>query len=84
MVLVLCFQCTVLSKYCIYVTIIGVFLSLAALIAGSSILTVLALLISQKIRDIAILRAIGLSVRARERARGFKKSHLHPPSATTT
>lgn len=40
---------------------IGIFLCLAGLIAGSSILTVLTLLISQKKRDIAILRTIGLS-----------------------
>lgn len=40
---------------------IGLFLGLAALIAGCSILTVLTLLMSQKKRDIAILRTIGLS-----------------------
>lgn len=40
---------------------IGMFLGLAGMIAGSSILTVLALLLSQKRRDIAILRTIGLS-----------------------
>ncbi|QDK45407.1 ABC transporter permease [Bdellovibrio sp. ZAP7] len=40
---------------------IGVFLGLAGMIAASSILTVLALLLSQKRRDIAILRTIGLS-----------------------
>lgn len=42
---------------------IGIFLGLAGLIAGSSILTVLALLLSQKKREIAILRAIGLSAK---------------------
>lgn len=42
---------------------IGTFLSLAGLIAASSILTVLALLLSQKRRDIAILRTIGFSAR---------------------
>lgn len=42
-------------------TVIGIFLGLAGLIAASSILTVLALLLSQKKRDIAILRTIGLS-----------------------
>lgn len=40
---------------------IGVFLGLAGMIAASSILTVLALLLSQKRRDIAILRTIGFS-----------------------
>lgn len=40
---------------------IGVFLGLAGMIAASSILTVLALLLSQKKRDIAILRTIGFS-----------------------
>ncbi|WP_413587513.1 FtsX-like permease family protein [Bdellovibrio sp. HCB274] len=40
---------------------IGVFLGLAGMIAASSILTVLALLLSQKRRDIAVLRTIGLS-----------------------
>ncbi len=47
-----------LEKICI-----GLFLGLAGLIAGSSILTVLVLLLSQKKRDIAILRTIGLSGR---------------------
>ncbi|WP_374032798.1 FtsX-like permease family protein [Bdellovibrio bacteriovorus] len=42
---------------------IGIFLGLAGMIAGSSILTVLALLLSQKKRDIAILRTIGFSSR---------------------
>lgn len=42
---------------------IGVFLGLAGLIASFSILTVLALLISQKKRDIAMLRILGLSQR---------------------
>lgn len=42
---------------------IGFFLGLAGVIAGSSILTVLALLISQKRRDIAILRTLGYSSR---------------------
>lgn len=40
---------------------IGTFLGLAGIIAASSILTVLALLLSQKKRDIAILRTIGFS-----------------------
>lgn len=40
---------------------IGVFLGLAGLIAASSILSVLALLMSQKKRDIAILKTLGLS-----------------------
>jgi lipoprotein-releasing system permease protein len=40
---------------------IGTFLGLAGLIAASSILTVLALLLSQKKRDIAILRTLGFS-----------------------
>jgi lipoprotein-releasing system permease protein len=42
---------------------IGTFLGLAGMIAASSILTVLALLLSQKRRDIAILRTIGFSAR---------------------
>lgn len=42
-------------------TVIGVFLGLAGLIAASSILSVLALLMSQKKRDIAILKTLGLS-----------------------
>ena len=42
---------------------IGFFLGLAGMIAASSILTVLALLLSQKRRDIAILRTIGYSSR---------------------
>lgn len=41
--------------------IIGMFLTLAGLIAGSGILTVLSLLLSQKKRDIAILKTVGLS-----------------------
>lgn len=40
---------------------IGIFLGLAGLIASTSILTVLALLMSQKKRDIALLRTLGLS-----------------------
>lgn len=40
---------------------IGTFLGLAGMIAASSILTVLALLLSQKRRDIAILRTLGFS-----------------------
>lgn len=40
---------------------IAIFLGLAGLIAGSSILTVMALLLSQKRRDIALLRVVGLS-----------------------
>lgn len=40
---------------------IGFFLGLAGMIAASSILTVLALLLSQKRRDIAILRTLGFS-----------------------
>lgn len=42
-------------------SMIGIFLGLAGLIAGSSVLTVLSLLISQKRRDIALLQTIGLS-----------------------
>ncbi len=42
-------------------TMIGIFLGLAGLIASSSILTVLALLMSQKQRDIAIIKTLGLS-----------------------
>ncbi len=41
--------------------IIGIFLGLAGLIAATSILSVLALLMSQKKRDIAILKTLGLS-----------------------
>ena len=40
---------------------IGIFLGLAGLIASCSILTVLALLMSQKKRDIAIIKTLGLS-----------------------
>ncbi len=40
---------------------IGTFLGLAGLIASSSILTVLVLLMSQKKRDIAIIKTLGLS-----------------------
>jgi lipoprotein-releasing system permease protein len=40
---------------------IGTFLGLAGMIAASSILTVLALLLSQKRRDIAVLRTLGFS-----------------------
>ena len=43
---------------------IGLFLTLAGLIAGSGILTVLTLLVSQKKRDIAILKTVGLSGKA--------------------
>ena len=42
-------------------TMIGAFLGLAGLIASSSILTVLSLLMSQKKRDIAIIKTLGLS-----------------------
>lgn len=42
---------------------IGFFLGLAGLVASSSILTVLALIMSQKKHDIAILKTIGLSHR---------------------
>lgn len=42
-------------------SMIGVFLGLAGLIASSSILTVLALLLSQKRRDIALIKTMGLS-----------------------
>lgn len=42
-------------------SMIGVFLGLAGLIASSSVLTVLALLLSQKKRDIAIIKTLGLS-----------------------
>lgn len=44
-------------------TMIGSFLGLAGLIATSSILTVMALLLSQKRRDLALLRVVGLSGR---------------------
>ncbi|NUM57998.1 MAG: ABC transporter permease [Bdellovibrionaceae bacterium] len=40
---------------------IGIFLGLAGLISSFSIITVLALLISEKTRDIAMLRTLGLS-----------------------
>lgn len=42
-------------------TMIGIFLGLAGLIASSSILTVLVLLMSQKRMDIAMLKTLGLS-----------------------
>lgn len=42
-------------------TMIGLFLGLAGLIASSSILTVLALLMTQKKYDIAIIKTLGLS-----------------------
>ena len=42
---------------------IGTFLGLAGLIASSSVLTVLALLMSQKKHDIAIIKTLGLSQR---------------------
>ncbi len=42
-------------------TMIGIFLGLAGLIASSSILTVLALLMTQKRRDIAIIKTLGFS-----------------------
>lgn len=42
-------------------SMIALFLGLAGLIAGSSILTVMALLVSQKRRDIALLRVLGIS-----------------------
>ncbi len=42
-------------------TMIGIFLGLAGLVASSSILTVLALLMTQKRRDIAIIKTLGLS-----------------------
>ena len=42
-------------------TIIGVFLALAGLIASSSILTVLAMIMSQKRSDIAMLKTLGYS-----------------------
>ncbi|MGZ3768877.1 MAG: FtsX-like permease family protein [Bdellovibrio sp.] len=42
---------------------IGTFLALAGMIAASSILTVLALLLSQKKRDIAVLRTVGFSAK---------------------
>ncbi len=44
-------------------TMIGIFLGLAGLVASSSILTVLALIMSQKQSDIAILKTLGLSNR---------------------
>lgn len=40
---------------------IGTFLALAGLVAGSSILTVMVLLLTQKRRDIALLRVLGVS-----------------------
>lgn len=40
---------------------IGIFLGLAGLVSGTSILTVLALLMSQKKRDIALLMTLGMS-----------------------
>ncbi|MBX2986295.1 MAG: ABC transporter permease [Bdellovibrionaceae bacterium] len=43
--------------------VIGTFLALAGLVAGSSILTVMVLLLMQKRRDIALLRVLGLSNR---------------------
>jgi len=42
-------------------TMIGIFLGLAGLIASSSILTVLALILSQKKSDIAIIKTLGFS-----------------------
>lgn len=42
-------------------TMIGIFLGLAGIIASTSILTVLALIMSQKQSDIAILKTLGLS-----------------------
>jgi lipoprotein-releasing system permease protein len=44
-------------------TMIGIFLGLAGLVASTSILTVLALIMSQKQSDIAILKTLGLSNR---------------------
>ena len=44
-------------------TMIGVFLGLAGLIASSSILTVLALIMSQKKLDIAIIKTLGYSAK---------------------
>lgn len=44
-------------------TMIGVFLGLAGLIASTSVLTVLALIMSQKQSDIAIIKTLGLSDR---------------------
>lgn len=41
--------------------VIGTFLAMAGLVAGSSILTVMVLLLTQKRRDIALLRVLGLS-----------------------
>lgn len=43
--------------------VIGLFLTIAAMVAGFSLLTVLGLLISQKKREIGLLQAIGLSRR---------------------
>lgn len=42
-------------------TMIGIFLSLAGIIASTSVLTVLALIMSQKKSDIAIIKTLGLS-----------------------
>lgn len=44
-------------------TMIGIFLGLAGIVASTSILTVLALIMSQKQSDIAILKTLGLSNR---------------------
>jgi lipoprotein-releasing system permease protein len=44
-------------------TMIGIFLGLAGVVASTSILTVLALIMSQKQSDIAILKTLGLSNR---------------------
>lgn len=41
--------------------VIGIFLGIAALVAGSSIISVLALLISQKKKEVALLKVMGLS-----------------------
>lgn len=45
-------------------TMIGTFLGLAGLIAASSILTVMSLLLAQKKTDIALLRVVGLSAKS--------------------
>ena len=47
-------------------TVITIFLSMAALVAGFSLLTVLTLLTSQKRREIGLLRALGFSKRELE------------------
>lgn len=56
------FQALLMEKF-----MIGIILTLAALIAGSAMITVMSLLISQKRMDIAILKTLGLSDRKSEK-----------------